>query len=102
MTSRTVRRNISYNPLIDNQETIVNSNEKDSEDYDYIERDIRDPLPTVSVPFKIIKTTSKSYSNQAIDYQNTDDDFDNSSYIRRNINTASENNDWLSTDHQEW
>ncbi|WP_152557546.1 MULTISPECIES: hypothetical protein [unclassified Prochlorococcus] len=87
---------------------------QEEENYTYIERDIRDPSPTLSVPFKIIKNKSKQYDDynrgsyspkdirknnesmqqpaqQSISYDDIDNDSDSDS-----------DSDWMSTNYDQW
>ena len=70
-----------YNP---NNEDNFNNNEAES----IIERDLRDPSPTVSVPFKVISVKSK---------KNTDYDIDTT----KNKSTTNFSNDFIKTQNNE-
>ena len=72
----------------------------------YIERDIRDPIPTVGVPYKIIKkptTKSRDYLEQPIKPNKTEEyNSGISSLEEENKQSESQLSDWMTTDHDKW
>ena len=84
----------------ENNEAFLNSNEE-TDSY-YIERDVREPTPTVSVPYKIIRRRTKEDKNSArvkepSNSQNSvfEDDLISNDY---SIN----NEDWALIDLEQW
>ena len=73
----------------------------------YLERDVRDPAPTLSVPFKILRKSQTNISNNSIKRQEEFQprSFDNEKNEQSSYDTVSRNPeylDWLDKPDENW
>ena len=80
--------------------------DNDSQEY-YFERGIREPSPTVSVPYKIISKPSDTFSNDKSSYQQADETVDQPPFsYSNNSNTDTDDSltegDWSINPNEDW
>ena len=102
--SRVVKKNIkTVNTNQTNgftQETDIKQEIDSNQDY-YLERDVRDPSPTISIPFRVINKRSRSVdiSNQPeVNYNNR---YNNES-IQENTDNNNIDNGWAQLNLENW
>ncbi len=75
-------------------------------EYQYIERDIREPSPTISIPYRIIKKSSNlnniSIGNKNPNTTNDINDLNQKVMNYNDTNQSAANEDWLSVDLENW
>ena len=66
----------------------------------YLDRDLRDPLPTISVPYRIIKNSLQSDNNN---FSESELELDDSYQEVNNSNlNSNDSNDWNDFDNENW
>ena len=92
----------SFTELIENEEEGFDDEYISDSGVDYIERDIREPIPTIAVPYRIINDKYKSKLNE----ESMEEDFpDNEEMYKqsiRNKTTDPDTNDWQLKDYEQW
>ena len=81
-------------------EDFENSN-SETDNY-YLERDIREPSPTVSVPYKIIRRVSNENNNSAKNYDSSYSKNQPKEYDLDRKNSSMNNEDWALIDLEQW
>ena len=90
--------NIHQNEYQIDQQEYTKYNERDS----YLERDPRDPAPTVSVPFKVISKRSKQNNSIYSDYEQDNRSDFSEEYNNKPNDLKSTVDDWSRPIRDEW
>ena len=83
--------NAESNYIMNEDENIIENNDSEDLNYEYfMNRDIRDIKPTLSVPYRYVNNTSR---NQTTDKSNSNE-YNNDKNVNDNYNDVNNHNDW--------
>ncbi len=111
-TRRKVISQVQNNQAADSESTLNNdyqevSLQDDNPSTIYFERDVRDPTPTIAVPFKVLKKSQQYIHNNNLNDQNQTtsrsiNSYQNEEYYSERVSETPENLDWLDTPDENW
>ena len=105
INKRRVRKSFPNYSEVSNESDNPEENEEwtNTDAFKYIERDIRDPSPTVSVPYKIISRRFENYKEKSYPIKN-ETESDNLQYTRddKDIYNEKITDDWAISDLEQW
>ncbi len=112
------RRKVIYNPYNSNNSDALEKDlnlydhddleENDINHEDYIERDVREPSPTISVPYKVIRMSNQSEirtesNKESSEVQNSfKDNLDLASEQEESLINKSQSSDWSNITDEKW
>ena len=101
--SRVTKSTPNYSEVKYDSDNIETDEQYNKSEFEYIERDIRHPSPTLSIPYKIINRNFDS--NKESNYPNQNEvDLDDFKYKSDDSETKNDNisDDWITSNLEQW